>query len=248
MRSGFSRIWDAVVVNTGAFGGPPGPAEPAQPAASPRRSPFVVVALVLVAVVSLAAGVAIVGIIATQDREPVVLGPGADANGGPTRLDHWHAALGVNDCGQWVANWPWPPGPSFSTGGPARAGTDGQLYAGLHSHGDGLIHIEPLASDEMGSNATLGRYFRYGGWNLDSKAVTFVGVDERNGNLCNGKPGVLRWAVNGKELHGDPSEYHIADGDVIELVFTTRDAALPPASAVPSYASLREILGPPVAA
>ena len=95
MQSGFSRIWDAVVVNTGAFGGPPGLAEPAQPAASPRRSPFVVVALVLVAVVSLAAGVAIVGIIATQDREPVVLGPGADTNGGPTRLDHWHAALGV---------------------------------------------------------------------------------------------------------------------------------------------------------
>jgi len=32
-----------------------------------------------------------------------------------------------------------------------------------------------------------------------------VNVNEKNGNKCNGKPGVLRWAVNGKEMHTDPS-------------------------------------------
>jgi hypothetical protein len=222
---------------------PIGGSEPTPQAPSAPPAPFVMVAMVFVAVVTLAATLAIVAIVATT-RDHDGLPAGLDATpSGPTRYDHWHAALGVNDCGRWVPNWPWPPGASLSTGGPARAGSNGNLYAGLHSHGDGLIHIEPLASDEMGNNATLGLYFRYGGWKLGTKDVTFVGVDERNGNLCNGRPGVLRWAVNGTERHGDPSAYKIADGDVIELVFTTADASLPSPTEVPSYPELREMLG-----
>ena len=105
--------------------------------------------------------------------------------------------------------------------------------------------MEPLTDDEMGANATLGLYFRYGGWKLSEDSVSFVLVDETNGNLCHGEPGVLRWAVNGKEMHGDPAAYKLFDGDVIELVFTTADALLPPPSTIPSYPTLREILGVP---
>jgi hypothetical protein len=164
-----------------------------------------------------------------------------------SRGDHWHAALGVDDCGTWVPNWQWPPGNvsssgSVGAGAPARAGSGGLLYAGLHSHGDGLIHMEPSTSEDEGNNATVGRYFKYGGWKLSATSIKFVNVDEKNGNQCNGKPGVLRWSVNGKEKHGNPASYKLFDGDVVELVFTTADAKLPPKTQVPSYPALVSVL------
>jgi hypothetical protein len=166
----------------------------------------------------------------------------------PTPKDHWHAALGVNDCGTWVPNWPWPPGVVTSrgavgAGAPSRSGSGGQLYAPLHSHDDGLIHIEPLTTTDGGKNATLGSYFKYGGWKLSEKSIEFFNVKEKNGNKCHGKPGVLRWAVNGKEQHGNPAKYKLAQGDVVELVFTTANAKLPPQTEVPSYAGLQKALG-----
>ena len=130
-----------------------------------------------------------------------------------------------------------------------RAGSE--IYAGMHSHGDGLIHMEPKTSDEMGDKATVGEYFKFAGWKLTSTSITFgtlaqdTTVNEKNGNKCNGKPGVLRWSVNGKEKKGNPGGYKIFDGDVIELVFTTADAKLPPKTEVPSYAELQDILGNP---
>jgi hypothetical protein len=179
------------------------------------------------------------------------------SSAGPTLSDHWHVSLGVNDCGTWVPNWAWPPGNVTSSsavgaGAPARAGTGGLVYAGLHSHEDGLIHMEPAGSQDEGKNATLGRYFQYGGWKLNETSINFVNVNEKNGNKCNGKPGVLRWAVNGKEMHGNPSKYKLFNADVVELVFTTADAKLPPKTQIPSYAELQQVLGqtvttPPVA-
>lgn len=166
---------------------------------------------------------------------------------GPTATDHWHAALGVNDCGHWTPNWLTPI--SSTTQTPVRVNTE--IYAGLHSHGDGLIHMEPKTSDEMGDKATVGEYFKFSGFKLNSTSITFgtlaqdTTVNEKNGNKCNGKPGVLRWSVNGKEKKGNPANYKIFNGDVIELVFTTADAKLPPKSDVPSYAELQDILGNP---
>lgn len=179
-------------------------------------------------------------------RTPTVQGGPHDAE--LTLGDHWHVALGVDDCGAWVPNWSWAPGnvtngSAVGAGAPARAGSNGQVYAGLHSHGDGLIHLEPSTTQETGAHATLGLYFRYGGWQVSEGAIDFVNVHEQNGNSCDGKPGVLRWSVNGVEQHGDPASYRLHDGDTIALVFDTADTALPPKSAVPSYATLRQILG-----
>ena len=75
--------------------------------------------------------------------------------------DHWHAALGVNVCGQWL-----PGAPQFEQ----RANQAGQT-AGIHSHGDGLIHLHPFASDE-GNNPSVGRFMEDGGWKLSSGVFT----------------------------------------------------------------------------
>src|SRR5262245_44422189 len=63
--------------------------------------------------------------------------PGARPN-----KDHWHAALGVNICGDWQPNVP-----LFEGNG------------GLHSHGDGLMHIHPFDEAHGHSNANIGTFF-----------------------------------------------------------------------------------------
>ena len=227
----------------GSFEGPA--ARPTEPEPRTRTALAVVIALVLTAAVSIGA-LALAAVIATRDHEKLILQV-ANENVGPTRLDHWHAALGVNDCGRWIPNWLTPTsamGDLFRGGIPVQAGTND--YAGLHSHGDGLIHMEPTSTQDMGENATLGRYVTYAGFKVSETSIDFVDVHDKNGGLCDGKPGVLRWAVNGKENHGNPADYKLFDGDVIELVFTTADAPLPPQTAVPSYANLRKIIGPPI--
>ena len=168
---------------------------------------------------------------------------------GPQLGDHWHAALGVNDCGTWVPNWLTPVSQTQGSQGPVQSRTS--LYAGLHSHGDGLIHMEPQTSADEGKRATVGTYFKFAGFKINSTSITFgtldpaTTVNEKNGNKCNGEPGVLRWAVNGKEMHGNPASYKIFNGDVIAIVFTTADAKLPKKTDVPSYAELQKILGNP---
>jgi hypothetical protein len=192
---------------------------------------------------------AMAGILVVAGVLGIALSRSKSASGiAPTAADHWHVALGVDDCGTWVPNWLWPPGnvtgsQSAGVGAPSRAGSGGLIYAPLHSHGDGLIHIEPLVDSDGGNNANLGAYFKYGGWKLSQTSINFVNVDEKNGNKCGGKPGVLRWAVNGKERQGNPAKYKLADGDVVELLFTTADAKIPPVTDVPSYTDLQQILG-----
>jgi hypothetical protein len=229
-----SRFWDAVRMER--------PAETFESKPDPNRTPIIATAYFLLVAIGI---VAVVAVVATRPHRTAgpddAVGPRSGAIG-PTRFDHWHAALGVNDCGRWVPNWLTPVAPIGGT--PVQAGTND--YAGLHSHGDGIIHMEPVSNRDEGRNATVGRYFTYAGFELSETSIDFVDVHDRNREPCDGQPGVLRWAVNGKEHHGDPADYKLFDGDVVELVFTTADAPLPAQNAVPSYATLREIIGVPI--
>jgi hypothetical protein len=152
----------------------------------------------------------------------IVLTKGSGSSSGLTVNDHWHAAFGVNVCGTWLPN---PPEtPRDGSGTIVRQGT--ATYAGLHTHGDGLIHMEPQASDDTGSHATVGRYFKYEGFKLSSTSFTYVqGVTKGNGDACpaaNGQPetkGTVTWAVNGKEHTGNLADYRLKNNDRIVLAF-----------------------------
>jgi hypothetical protein len=97
--------------------------------------------------------------------------------------------------------------------------------------------MEPATPDEAGRNATLGRYFEYGGWQLSADGFDFLDTQVSNGDDCNGTPGALTWKVarwNGtlgpqhyRIESGDPARYKLYNGDVIVLAFlpTGRDAA-----------------------
>jgi hypothetical protein len=124
--------------------------------------------------------------------------------------DHWHAALGVDICGTFLGN-----APEFEE----RAGT--KKRAGLHSHGDGFMHIHPFAADETGDAATVGRFFEYGGGDLTAdRIVAWEDTDVSNGGTCpDGRPARVRWAVNGTEQEGNPADYKPEDGDTITVAF-----------------------------
>ena len=68
-----------------------------------------------------------------------------DTGGVPQLEDHIHMAFGVNACGEWL-----PDIPEFES------------PVGIHTHGDGVIHVHPFSDLGVGTNATLGRFFQDG--------------------------------------------------------------------------------------
>jgi hypothetical protein len=138
--------------------------------------------------------------------------------GDPKIGDHWHAALGIDICGTLAES-----APAFEN----KAGT--QTRAGIHSHGDGLIHIHPFVADEEGDNATIGLFFEYGGWEVDEEHLKlWGGLEETNGATCpDGRAAKVRWAVNGEEQSGNPSDYQPKDQDQITIAFLPDGDAIP---------------------
>jgi len=66
-----------------------------------------------------------------------------DLGGVPQLSDHIHQAFGVNVCGEWELNIP-----------------EFQSTIGIHTHGDGVLHIHPHSQLGVGANATVGRFFK----------------------------------------------------------------------------------------
>jgi hypothetical protein len=95
----------------------------------------------------------------------------------------------------------------------------------------------------MGKNATVGTYFKFGGWKLSSSQVSFVGESKKNGDTCGTKPGVVRYEINGVEKSGDPGHYKINDGDEILIAFVPKDFNLKSLGHVPSLAHLAGAAG-----
>lgn len=140
--------------------------------------------------------------------------------------DHWHAAIGFNVCGEWQ-----PDAPEFE----AQAGTS--LTAGVHSHGDGLIHLHPFSTAEAGNNATVGLWMDYGGWRLDEQGFSlWNGQAVASGDECPDGPGELVWSVNGVIQTGNPADYKPNDLDVIAIGFLSEGQELgePPSAAIVS--------------
>ena len=160
--------------------------------------------------------------------------------------DHWHTFLGVNICGEWL-----DPVPAFENPVGSPAGT---ANAGIHSHGDGLIHTHPFVESEAGGNATLGKYADYGDWSVSSDSIdAWTGPASQpkqtswsNGDTCTfgefkGKKGELVWAVDGKPMTGNPSDYHQQNGETIAIGFLPKGTELGfPPDACSAFANISD--------
>lgn len=165
--------------------------------------------------------------------------PGNPSTGEPG--DHWHAAIAANVCGEWISN-----PAEFET-----AADNPNVRVGIHTHGDGFMHIHPFTKSEGGDNATVGRFLTYGGWDASEGSLSLwagPAVDPEktewsDGDKCPpgsqfaGQQGVVKWAIDCKERTGNPSDYKPKDGDVVALAFLPKseDVPVPPnASSAPA--------------
>jgi peptidylprolyl isomerase len=132
-------------------------------------------------------------------------------------VDHWHMAYGISICGKWQ-----PPLPS------------GEDPTGVHTHGDGLVHIHPFGAAAAGKSATMKRFFEAEKVSVTEKSVALAGGKKYStGDKCGSTEGVVRtllWA-NAKsskaiEVPGDPGTMKLVDGAVIAFVFGPKDAKI----------------------
>ena len=134
--------------------------------------------------------------------------------------DHWHAAWGVYVCDKFV--------PDLADVGADRLG--------IHSHGDGLVHIHPFASRSSGKNAKLGIFMDQ----LDVKlSRTRLDLPDRDPlvnttSKCGGKPGKVRvvtWNNPGDEnpvdVTGDPNDLRLRQAQVIAVAFVADGTDVP---------------------
>jgi hypothetical protein len=75
---------------------------------------------------------------------------------------HWHAAYGFSFCGEFQRD----------TEGTALVDV-GEDTLGIHTHGDGVIHIHPFIDSAGGRNARLGIFFRQVALEVTDSTVTF---------------------------------------------------------------------------
>jgi len=128
-----------------------------------------------------------------------------------TGLDHWHAAFGLYLCDAYA-----PPLPEPSP------------LPGLHTHGDEVIHIEPLRPQEAGDNATLGVWARDNGLTLTPTKVAAAGRSYENGDRCGEQPGEVKVRVDDDIITYDPRDVPLKDGQRITVAFVPEGAEIPP--------------------
>jgi cyclophilin family peptidyl-prolyl cis-trans isomerase len=167
----------------------------------------------------------------------------------PRVQDHWHEAFAVDVCGEWLPN-----APTFH-----KPAGNPRSIAGIHTHGDGLIHTHPFTESEAGDNATLGRYLDYGGWTVTSRSLDlWAGPASapkktawKNGDVCPtgefaGQRGKVAWMVDGKVQRGAPSQLRLKNGQVIVVGFVPKGVTLSaPPNALETVQRPADVTGKP---
>jgi hypothetical protein len=143
--------------------------------------------------------------------------------------DHWHAAYGIYICDNFVPD--------------IQSDRD---PTGIHTHGDGVIHIHPFTRAVSGSKATFEVFADAVGLSVSENQVKAGDKTYKNGDKCGDKEGRLKVLLNGNERPGDPKDIRLQDRDKLVIAFAPRDAKIPedPPSA-PTLDNLNDVEGSP---
>jgi hypothetical protein len=112
-----------------------------------------------------------------------------EATSAPRLGDHWHSAYDIYVCDNYRSK--------------ILLETDPN---GIHSHGDGLLHIHPFNKLASGRDAVLGEFFSaFGGRIDDTTLVLDTGEELVEGADCGGEPMVLKVArFDADDMERDP--------------------------------------------
>jgi hypothetical protein len=154
-------------------------------------------------------------------------------------VDHWHTAYGVYDCSSFLA-----PIAQYEDPG------------GIHTHGDGVIHVHPFNSGNAGKNATLGKFVSGSGMKLTTSEVKMPkGKDlKTSATKCAGKPATVRVAVweNADTSSTAKPKIYTSDFDKIRfdrdrmamtIAFAPEGATIPPPPTVKELDQLSDVPG-----
>jgi hypothetical protein len=138
--------------------------------------------------------------------------------------DHWHAALGFDICGTFAPNVP-------------DSGTD---PLGIHTHGDGVVHIHPFSALSSGKRAKLQIFFDTTNVKVSASSIKLPTDDttHKNGQNCDaGTVGTATvqtkvWdsrdpADQGRIVTGNPSGIRPTDGMLISIAFVPAGTDIP---------------------
>ena len=116
--------------------------------------------------------------------------------------DHWHAAIGFDICGTFAAPVP----------------DNGQDPLGIHTHGDGIVHVHPFSSQSAGKNAILKVWFDTVGAKVTSTQIKLPNdeVTHKNGQKCGDKTANVITKVWDTRAPDDQGHI-VADPDAIKL-------------------------------
>ena len=120
-----------------------------------------------------------------------------EATSAPRLGDHWHSVYDISSC---VGQGNWTSRPKIIV----ERDPDG-----IHTHGDGLIHIHPFNSSATGQRAQLGKFFEaFGGYISDSAIKLDTGEVIEEGFDCGGQPAVLTVArFDAQDREREPQLY-----------------------------------------
>ncbi len=131
----------------------------------------------------------------------------------PTQADHWHAAYGVYDCTS-------PDENKYLA--PFQSAAD---ETGIHSHGDGLIHIHPFFELSSGDRAQMNHFFNEMGIEVTPEAITLdTGAELVAGTECADGSGpaeitIAHWDFDFQATADDPPKPQIFTDNFRDIKF-----------------------------
>jgi hypothetical protein len=155
--------------------------------------------------------------------------------------DHWHTAVGFDICGKFEPNF-----------------KEFENQAGIHTHGDGVIHIHPFSikgkNPFSGKNANLGAYMRFvrqaeGKGTVTAHQIKLPGVSKVNGDKCSGKTSEVQiktWKKGepeeaGQTYTGDPEKLVLQDNMLLTVAFLPKGDKIPQPPSAPQLDQLTDV-------
>ena len=139
-----------------------------------------------------------------------------DLGGVPQIGDHIHQALAFNVCGEFL-----PDLPEFESN------------VGIHTHGDGVMHIHPFSQLGVGANATLARYLQDArddgnlDFSLSSSKLTYLDETYEEGETeCEGVEDPVLRVGYWKDVQDEASDPEVTTGGFGDRRLTDDGAGL----------------------
>jgi len=155
----------------------------------------------------------------------------------PAVTDHFHAAYGIYVCDKFLD-------PLTDPGGDTL---------GIHTHGDGIVHIHPFGSAAAGKNATMETWGKTDGLTFSKNGFTVNGTTYDNGFDCNGQPASVKLYVwNADDTSAAPQIVSTSDISsfrfkkdrlAITLAVVPDGTEVPPPTSIPTLDNLSDVAG-----